>query len=90
VSDKPGEDLEGQIEDAEAWIRSNFADLHTLLGSVRVSERILDFGHFSPDIPAATRAYSTARFSLRLLRMAADLEMEITISTYPVSETPGT
>lgn len=80
VSDKDFADLDGQITDAMAFLRSNLAELQRLAVFPGVDGVLIDFAVEAKD--TFTQSYI---FPAELLKLAGDLGISIEVSLYPES-----
>lgn len=81
VSNKDFADLDGQITDAMAFLRSNLAELQRLITFPGVEGVLIDFAVEARD--TFTQSFS---FPAELLRLAGDIGIGIMISLYPESQ----
>lgn len=82
VSSDEGYNLRVQIEDAIAFLKQNYRDLERTKGESAIEGKWLDFGYYCrlhPDTVWMQGEY----FPIDLIRLCAELEIEIGLSLYP-------
>lgn len=84
VSQRPGTDLPGQIDDAVAFLEAHSSPLASILGHPDAEEAYLDFG---VELRAGTEhvVVQVDYFPPKLVRLAGALSIGLMLSVYPVT-----
>lgn len=80
VSECGFNDLQGQVQDAEAFLAANENELTALLG-IAGAAGVLDFA-----LEVVTCEFRSSRFPANLVRIAGSLGLALELSQYPAEE----